>query len=380
MIYFDNAATSFPKPREVWEAQADCMRSYCGNPGRGSHRLAMLAAERIYECREELASLFGSYHPERVIFTPNATSALNLAIKGLVRAGDHVLISDLEHNAVWRPICRLTELGVIDHSVFPSLAALPGRTPADICREIEARIRPNTRLLVCTHHSNILPAVMPLAEIGALCRRRGILFVVDAAQSAGHLPIHMEAMGIDALCLPGHKGLFGVQGSGCLLLGERAEPEPLLEGGSGLHSLDSAMPEELPERLEAGTLPTPAIVGLCAGVKFIKRVGLQAIAQKEALLAAKLTERMESLAGVGRLLPHLEGLPMLIHTPQMPAERLGAELDRLGICVRAGFHCTALAHRTAGTPSDGAIRISPGFFNTPAEIDRFWLAMRTVLG
>lgn len=379
MIYLDNAATSFPKPATVREEQNRCMRFYCGNPGRGSHRLAMLAAEKIFECRGEISSLFGSTHPENVIFTMNTTMALNAAIKGLSREGDHVLLSDLEHNAVWRPVCRLAREGKITYDVFPSLAQDPDRRPEHVCREIEKRIRPNTRMLICTHASNICSVTMPIEEIGWICRRNGILFVVDAAQSAGHLAIDQERMNIDALCAPGHKGLFGVQGSGFLLLGEGIYADTLLEGGSGVNSLDEAMPEDPPERYEAGTLPTPAIAGLCEGIRFVKSVGLDAIAEKERLLNDLLLERLESLRGLTVCVPHAHGAVALFHSPRVPADRIGAELDRRGICVRSGFHCAALAHQTLRTPADGAVRVSPGFYNTKTDMDCLWRALREIL-
>ncbi|MBQ7335146.1 MAG: aminotransferase class V-fold PLP-dependent enzyme, partial [Clostridia bacterium] len=246
MIYLDNAATSFPKPWRVTEEQARCMKFYCGNPGRGSHTLAMRAAEKIYECREEAATLFGSPHPENLIFTMNTTLALNTAIKGLLHDGDHVLISDMEHNAVFRPIYKLARERRITYDIFPTYPTAPTRSATQICEGISKRIRPNTRMLICAHASNICSAVLPLEEIGALCRRKKILFVVDAAQSAGHLSIDMERMQIDALCVPGHKGLLGPQGTGILLLGNGIVADTLAEGGSGFNSLDGNMPEEAP--------------------------------------------------------------------------------------------------------------------------------------
>ena len=379
MIYLDNAATSFPKPRRVWEEQARCMRLYCGNPGRGSHRLAMQSAQKIYECREELAKFLGSKHPENVIFTMNTTAAINLAVKGLLRRGDHVLISDLEHNAVWRPVCKLAREGKISYSIFPSYALSNDRSPARICQAIEELIRPNTRMLICTHASNICSVTMPITEIGALCRRHGILFVVDGAQSAGHLPIDVEAMQIDALCLPGHKGLMGVQGSGCLLLGEDVYADTLMEGGSGLNSLDEAMPEDSPERYEAGTLPTPAIVGLREGVRFLGEVGIDSVSKRETELCELIKERLMGVTGITVAVPDVKGSTVLFHSTRVPADVFGAELDRRGICVRSGFHCAALGHRTLETPANGAVRISVGYFNKPSDVDALWKAVKEIL-
>ncbi len=369
MIYFDNAATSFPKPRCVAEEQLRCMQIYGGNPGRGSHALALAAAEKIYECREELASFFGCNNPENVIFTMNATMALNTAIKGMLRRGDHVLISDMEHNAVFRPIYKLARDGFITYDVFETFPANPARTPQMICASILERLRPNTRMLICAHASNICSATLPLAEIGTLCRKKGILFVVDAAQSAGHLPIDMQKMQIDALCAPGHKGLWGPQGCGVLILGEGIIADTLIEGGSGYNSLEGSMPEEAPERYEAGTLPTPAIAGLLEGVHEVKRLGLDYIHFHECALTERLCERLSNIPKVKLYAPHHRGGVLLFSLQDISADRVGAFLNERGFCVRTGFHCAALAHATLETPSSGAVRVSPSLFNTTAQID-----------
>ncbi len=371
MVYFDNAATSFPKPQSVSAEQTRCMRSYCGNPGRGSHRLAMAAAEKIYECREEAAVLFGVESPENIIFTMNTTMSLNMAIKGLLHRGDHVLISDLEHNAVYRPIAKLAEEGEISCDIFPSFVHNTSDRSGEICRSIEAMLRPSTRMLICTHASNICSAVMPIREIGALCKRYGILFVVDAAQSAGHLPIDLSQMQIDALCLPGHKGLLGPQGTGLLILREGLAADTLIEGGSGVNSLLSRMPEESPERYEAGTLPTPAIAGLCEGIKCVKRYGVEAIGAWERSLNMRLYKLLCEIPRVCLYAEEHVGSVLLFNLEGIAADRLGSELDREGFCVRSGFHCTALGHKTLGTPAGGAVRVSPGIYNTQAEIDAF---------
>ena len=368
MIYLDNAATSFPKPISVTEEQARCMRHYCGNPGRGSHALAMAAAEKIYECRCSVAELFGSEHPENVMFTVNTTTALNTVIKGLLRSGDHVLLSDMEHNATFRPIYKMAQEGIVSYDVFPTFPNDPNATPSDVCRGIEALIKPHTRMLVCAHASNICSAVLPLAEIGTLCRRRGILFVVDAAQSAGHIPIDMERMQIDALCAPGHKGLLGPQGVGFFLLRSGLVADTLTEGGSGYHSLDGNMPQEAPERYEAGTLPTPAIAGLCEGIRAVRRYGVEAIGQYERELNAYLQELLLMMPRVRIYTPHLIGSVLLFNIEGVSADLVGQSLDRRGICVRCGYHCTALGHATLGTAAGGAIRVSPGVFTTRAEM------------
>ena len=371
MIYLDNAATSFPKPRRVAEEQLHCMQFYGGNPGRGSHALALAAAQKIYECREELSSFVGADNPENVIFTMNATMALNTAIKGLLRRGDHVLISDMEHNAVFRPIYKLARDGVITYDVFKTFTTDPARTNGMISASILEKIRPNTRMLICAHASNICSATLPLKEIGALCKKKGILFVVDAAQSAGHLPIDIREMQIDALCVPGHKGLWGPQGCGALILGKGIVADTLMEGGSGYNSLEGSMPEEAPERYEAGTLPTPAIAGLTEGIREIKRLGIDHIHSVECTLTNRLRERLMLMPKVALYAPHHTGNVLLFALQDISADRVGAFLNERGFCVRTGFHCAALAHATLGTPASGAVRVSPSLFNTPAQIDAF---------
>ena len=379
MIYFDNAATSFPKPRRVLEEQMRCMQFYGGNPGRGSHALAMAAAEKIYECREELASFLGSSNPENVIFTMNATMALNTAIKGFLRRGDHVLISNMEHNAVFRPIYKLARDGVITYDVFETFPINPKCTKEMICASIIEKLRPNTRMLICAHASNICSATLPLHEIGALCRKKGILFVVDAAQSAGHLPINMKEMQIDALCVPGHKGLFGPQGCGILVLGEGIVADTLIEGGSGYNSLEGNMPEDAPERYEAGTLPTPAIAGLLEGVREVKRLGIDYIHAHESTLTKRLCERLTAMPKVALYAPHHPGSVLLFSLQDISSDHVGAFLNERGFCVRTGFHCAALAHATLGTPPAGAVRVSPSLFNTTTQIDAFADTLKELL-
>ncbi len=379
MIYLDNAATSFPKPPRVWEEMQRCMRQYCGNPGRGSHALSLAAAEAIYACREEAAAFFGAPSPANVIFTANTTMALNMAIKGLLRPGDHVLLSDMEHNAVYRPVQKLTSEGKITFDVFPSLVTQPNATAADLCLGIARLLRTNTRMLICSHASNICSWKAPLRELGAFCRRHGILFVVDAAQSAGHEAIDLGRMGINALCVPGHKGLLGPQGSGMLILGEGVIADTLLEGGSGYRSLDPEMPGESPERYEAGTLATPAIVGLCEGLREVKNMGVGAIFGHLKALNRRLCSHLKTLPKVTLYAPHHMGAVVLFNLEGTTAEQVGAHLNARGFCVRAGYHCSALGHTTLGTPVGGAVRVSPGIYNTASEMDAFAEALEEML-
>ncbi len=379
MIYLDHAATSFPKPRTVTEEMDHCMRFYCGNPGRGSHTLAMKAAETIYRCREECAALFGSSHPENLIFTVNATTALNTVIKGFLRQGDHVLISDMEHNAVLRPIARLAEEGRIEYDIFPTLCTDENRSDARICARVAQLVKPNTKMLICTHVSNICSVTQPLSALGAFCRRHGIFFLVDAAQSAGHLPIDVEKMQIDALCVPGHKGLLGPQGCGFFLLREGIMLDTLTEGGSGVHSLEARMPLESPERYEAGTLPTPAIAGLLEGVREVKRLGVESILRRDRANYRYLHALLSRIPSVKIYAPMHQGSVLLFNKEGIRPDQMGRELDRRGFCVRTGYHCAALGHSTLGTlESGGGVRVSFGHSNTMQELSAFAEAVEEI--
>lgn len=380
LIYLDNAATSHPKPREVYLEVDRCMRSYCGNPGRGSHPMALAATEKIYECRTRLAAFVDAPSPECVVFTLNATHAINLLLKGLLHEGDHVLISDMEHNAVWRPVHRCAKEGLITYDTFPTMLACEDerhrRSPLRICARIAAHLQPNTRAVLCTHQSNVCSATLPLAEIGAFCRRHGLLFLVDASQSAGHLPIDMKTMCIDGLALPGHKGLLGIQGCGAAVFGQGLVPDTLIEGGSGYASLEPTMPDELPERLEAGTLPTPAIAGLSAGLDYLQKQDRTALREHDRMLFRALCERLGTLPNYHVYLPEYEGSTLMFSRDGIKSDRIGAYLSERGICVRTGYHCAALAHKTLHSPDGGGVRASFGPFNTPHDVDALYRALR----
>ena len=372
MIYFDNAATTFPKPASVTAEVVRCLTSYCGNAGRGSHPLAMACAEVIYTCREELADFFGLDAPERIIFCSNTTHALNLALQGVLNPCSHILVSELDHNATRRPICAMGRARNARYDVFPVL----GLSEQEVVQGIRERIRPNTVALVCTHSSNVCSVSLPIAAIGELCHARGLYFILDAAQSAGHLPINMKTMHVNALAAPAHKGLFGIQGAGILALSEHTDVPPLLFGGSGLHSLSPDMPNELPERLEAGTLPTPSIAGLLAGVRFVREYGIAEIAAHERALFLALRERLESTNGIRIYQADHAGAVLLFSREGQDSATIAAALAARGICVRAGLHCAPLAHAALGTPADGAVRVSFSPFNTIAEIDTLWRALQ----
>ena len=372
MIYLDNAATTFPKPRSVLAEVSRCIKYYCGNPGRSSHALAIASANKIYECRERTAAFFTSDAPEKVVFTMNATYALNTAIKGILRRGDHVLISDMEHNAVYRPIERLSKEKFITYDVFSTIKDGNPMTDTDILKSIRCLIQPSkTKMLICSHVPNICSAVRPIKKIGELCRKHGIVFVLDAAQSAGHIPIDINKESIDILCAPAHKGLFGIQGGGFMLINGEAVPNSLIEGGNGVDSLSWKMPELLPERIEAGTLPTPSIVALSEGISFISRVDPQEIFLHECRLFAKAKDMLlnsnELSAKV--YMSECEGAVLLFSVGDIPSETVGKYLADKGICVRSGFHCSALGHKTLETPPSGAIRASFSLFNRESDVE-----------
>ena len=372
MIYLDNAATTFPKPTIVADEVMRCITEYCGNAGRGAHALALACATKIYECREALAAFLGLQAPERIVFCSNTTHALNLALRGLIKPHSHVLLSELDHNATRRPVCALERERDVQYDLFPVL----GRSTEDILQGIRARIRPETTAIICTHASNVCSVTLPVREIGALCHTHGLLFILDAAQSAGHVPIDMQAMHISALAAPSHKGLLGIQGAGILALGEGAMPLPLLHGGSGVDSLSPDMPQWLPERLEAGTLPTPAIASLHAALSYLDKRSIEEITKEEHTLFFAARERLESLDGVHVLAREWPGAVLSFTRVGYDSTEIAATLAARGICVRAGLHCAPLAHRALGTLPGGTVRLSFGPFNTLADVDAVWRALR----
>lgn len=367
MIYLDNAATTYPKPPSVTAAMVRCVKEYGGNPGRGSHRLAMLAAEAVYSCREAAAGFFGVPDPSRVVFTLNTTCALNTAIKSVVRAGDHILIGNMEHNSVRRPVERLAREGIITYDIFDVRGSA-----AQVMARIQKLLRPSTKAIVCAHASNICNITAPIRAIGGFCRSYGICFIVDAAQSAGILDIDLRKTPVDILCVPGHKGLYGPQGCGMMLFGSDRfmDGVTLVEGGSGVHSRDSAMPTELPEHFEAGTLPTPAIAGLTEGIRWVSSIGTDAIHRHECALWKQMYADLHAMRDV-KIYDDTPGAILLFHVKDRSPAEMAGELNRAGICVRAGLHCTPMGHSALETGLDGAIRISFSAMNTEKEAKHF---------
>jgi len=369
MIYFDNGATSFPKPRRVAQAVGEAFDKYGANPGRSGHEMSIDTAIRVFEVRESLADLFGARSPQNVVFTLNCTQAVNMAVKGALRAGDHVIISDLEHNAVLRPIHALAQRGVITYSIaetFPEHS----RTLASFA----GHIMPNTRMIACTHASNVSGAVLPIEEIGRLCEERDILFLVDAAQSAGVLDINLQRCGIDFLCAAGHKGLYGPSGTGLLITALGSFMDTIIEGGTGSFSGSFDQPVEMPDRLESGTVNTMGILGLGAGVSFVKEKTLQVIYTHEMKLAIETFAALRDTPGVTLYTPSFEfgaNVPVLpFNIEGKPSEETTALLSDKGFALRGGLHCAPLAHQKLGTLENGTARISFGSFNTIEQVNR----------
>ena len=370
MIYFDNAATSYPKPGVVIERTAYALRELGGDPGRSSHRLSMIADREIFACRTAAANMFGNL-PERVIFTCNTTYALNMAIKSAYTAGG-ILISDLEHNSVRRPALSLTD----DVRIFDSHPELDGdeRTFA-ILGSIKKKLR-GVKLLICTAASNICGITMPIAEIGTLCRELGVTFIVDGAQAGGIYPIDMKRGNIDILCLPGHKGLLGPGGTGMMLLSDGVELPPFVHGGSGVDSISSGMPDLPPERYEAGTLATASIAGLRAGIEFVGGLGIDRIRRHEEALARRFREGLDGMGQIKSF--ESRGGMVLFRHKLLDPEETARELDKNGVCVRSGYHCAPLAHQRLATGVGGAVRASFSIFNTTDEVDEVLGILRKI--
>ena len=365
MIYFDSAATSFQKPPEVVEAVYRAMHTL-SSPGRGGYPSATKASEVVFECRCALQEMFGASSPEQVVFTMNATHALNIAIKSLVPPGGRVVISAYEHNAVTRP------LNVLGAKIV--IASAPLFSPEETLAAFERSITEDTDAVICAHVSNVFGSVQPVEAIGALCHRKNIPFIIDASQSAGILPLDIQNSAAAFIAMPGHKGLYGPQGTGVLICAEDVSVHTLIEGGTGSLSAAEGMPDFLPDRLEAGTHNVPGIAGLLEGVRFVQKTGESHICRSERMLAAIAAEGLRQIPGMdvfaARDLFAQTGV-FSIRYPGISAEILGRKFMEKEVCVRAGLHCAPLAHRTAETLETGTVRISFSALNTPEEVFRF---------
>lgn len=370
MIYFDAGATTLQKPEAVRRAMYQAVHTL-SSPGRGSYPATRRAEETDLRCRMAAAELFHVDDPAHVVFTSCATHGLNIAIRTLVKPGSRVVISGYEHNAVTRPLHAIpnVEIAVADGPLFD---------PAAMLAQFRQALAQPADAVICTHVSNVFGYVLPVSDIAALCREKGVPFVLDASQSAGMLPVDMEALGAAFIAMPGHKGLYGPQGTGLLLCG--CEPAPLLRGGTGSQSLLQEMPAELPDRLEAGTHNMPGIAGLLEGLRFVQRQGVARIADYEGELGRYAAQRLADIPGVEVFSgPEQTGV-VSFRVSGWDCEELGEALASRGIALRAGLHCAPLAHRTAGTLETGTVRFSPSVFNRRQEVDTLTREVSGIVG
>ncbi len=377
VIYLDNAATSIPKPESVYLAADQALRQFSGNPGRSGHRLSLAALAQVERARRLCAQLFNVAVPERVVFTMNATDALNLAIKGAIGTGDHVITDTLEHNSVVRPLNALENIGAEVTKISTSIDW--GLSVADV----KKNLRPNTKMLVCTHVSNVTGTVNDIKALGALCREQGILFLVDAAQSAGTRVIDVQQMNIDLLAFPGHKGLFGPQGTGGLFIREGVRLNCLRHGGTGSRSELPYQPEELPMRYESGTLNVAGLAGLAAGVEFVLKQGLDKVQKKEKSLTDQILNalyRIPSVQVYGPAINYDRGGVISFNLQGWSPSDLAVVLDTsFDIAVRSGLHCAPDVHTMLGTlQTGGTVRIGLSYLNTEEEAEACIKAIREI--
>ncbi len=371
MIYLDNAATTGRKPPSVIRAVESGLRYYSANPGRGGHAPAMAASVKLYAAREKAAAFFGASGAENVVFTLNCTHSINCVIKGVTKPGDRVVTSTLEHNAVMRPL--------IKSGVTVDAAPVSLTDDEQTLREFETRITDDTKLVICTAASNVFGKILPLTEIGRLCRNRGVRFAVDAAQLAGVMPINMQTMGIDYLCVAPHKGLYAPMGIGMLIC-EKPIENTLLEGGTGVNSLELTQPDSMPERLESGTVGLPLAMGTAAGIDYVNHIGIHKLYEHEMHLCRFLYHELKKLPFVRLYAPAPASgqfAPVVsFNIKDQKSEAVARFLGEKGIAVRGGFHCAPAAHRAVGTLADGTVRVSVAAFNTTDDIKALVMAVK----
>lgn len=377
LIYFDNAATSYPKPEGVYKTMVRFMKEYGANAGRSGHKMAIEAGKMIYRCRQLLAMLFNISDPMDIVFTYNTTEAINLALKGLLNSGDHVITTSIEHNAVARPLKALEKRGVaVSFARCYSDGTLDPKT-------VEEHIRPNTRLIVMTHASNVTGTVLPVKEVGEIAHKHGLYLLVDAAQTAGICDIDVQKMNIDMLAFPGHKGLLGPQGTGGLYIKKGINLRPLKEGGTGSDSESLLQPEFMPDKFESGTLNAPGIAGLAAGLEYIMNKGIDTLHQHEIGLTGYMMDKLSSIGDItiyGPAEPERRVGIILLNIDGMDGSTVSDILDqRYDIATRAGLHCAPLAHMTIGTINKGAVRFSIGCFNTEKDADAAVKALKDII-
>lgn len=366
MIYFDNAATTYPKPQEVIKTVNSALNLYGANPGRSGHDLSISAANQVYLCRDALNRFFNGFGAEYVSFFPNCTYALNSAIKGIIKKGEHIIISSLEHNSVLRPVHKLQEEGIAEYSVFKV-----GKNDYETVENFRKAFKSNTRLCVVTAVSNVFGNILPLKDLSAVAHENGAYFFVDGAQGAGVIELDMKKQGIDCLCLPGHKGLLGPMGTGALLH-KNLDFSTIIEGGTGTASFDFSQPETYPERLESGTLNVPCICGLRKGLEVVEKRGVKRIFAKERKICESVFNGLKEMPKVTLYQEDYDALhfaPLVsFNVKNLHSEQVSAYLNNSGIAVRGGYHCAPLAHISNKTESQGAVRISPSVFNQEKDI------------
>lgn len=376
MIYLDNAATSFPKPPEVIEAVRNAMVFYGANPGRSGYDLSVKSAEMVYQARSDLNVFFNGYGSENVSFFNNCTYALNMAIKGIVKSGEHIIISSLEHNSVLRPLYDLKMSGIADFTVFNA-----DEKEDDMLENFRKSFRKNTRLCVVTSVSNVFGNILPLEKLSAIAHEKDALFFVDGAQGAGVVDIDMKAMGIDCLCIPGHKGLLGPMGTGALLH-KNLSFSPIIQGGTGTASFAYTQPDSYPERLESGTLNVPGICGLKKGVEVVKGIGVQRIFAKESALCEELFYGLKDIKNVELYRENYDrkGFAPIVsfNLKNFHSEYVSSLLNDNGFAVRGGYHCSPLAHKFYGTEKVGAVRVSPSFKTDKKDIKKLLNLIRKI--
>ena len=376
MIYLDNAATTYPKPQKVYDSMMDCMKNYCANPGRSGHKLAMKSAREIYDTRENIAKLFNIENPMNIIFTSNATDSLNIAIKGVVNEGDHIITTSMEHNSVIRPIKSLEKYGIENTIVDCDKEGFLN------IENIKNAIKPNTKLIVTTHASNVCGTLIDIKSVGEIAKENNILYLVDASQTAGVYEIDVKSINVDMIAAPGHKCLFGPQGTGILYIREGLNINISKEGGTGSKSEDLFQPDILPDKYESGTHNTPGIVGLNEGIKFILETGIENIREYEEQLCEYMLNRLKEVPNIiiyGPSDSKQRAAVISINIDKIDSGELTFLLDsEYDIATRSGIHCSPLAHKTLGTLEQGAVRFSLSYFNTKDDIDKAIDALKDI--
>jgi len=371
MIYLDNPATSMKKPACVISAMARNTRDYSVNAGRGGHRESIKGATAIGETQETLAEFFGIKNPERIAFTQNATYALNMGITGFLTRHDHVIITSMEHNSVLRPVHRLCSYTMVEADEKGEIDP----------KQIERAIRRNTKMVITTHASNVCGTIMPVYEIGAICKKYGLIFMLDSAQTAGIIPIDVEKMGVSMLAFSGHKGLMGPLGTGGIYVAENVRLAPIIVGGTGTHSKDKYQPSDMPDMLHSGTLNTPAIMTLKTAVEYINSVGIKNIEEKERRLAEYLISGLKNIQGItvyGRESGNRNGT-VAFNVGNLASAEASDILDRdFGIATRGGYHCAYTAHQSLGSDKAGAVRVGFGVFDAKRDADSLLFAVNKI--